>query len=135
MIRRTFSLAVLVGLLSAPAFAQGQVFHSAEHNYRLVKVADSLVNPWSMAFLPNGDMLVTERAGQLRIVRNGQLLPDPVPGVPRDWLLSFCQRLSLYGVRRACQRSLWSYSEGHRGPGKAPSSWLPFKDLPSLNSL
>jgi glucose/arabinose dehydrogenase len=35
-----------------------------------------------MAFLPNGDMLVTERAGQLRIVREGRLLPDPVPGVP-----------------------------------------------------
>jgi glucose/arabinose dehydrogenase len=35
-----------------------------------------------MAFLPNGDMLVTERGGQLRIVRNGRLLPDPVPGVP-----------------------------------------------------
>jgi len=35
-----------------------------------------------MAFLPNGDMLVTERGGQLRIVRDGRLLSDPVPGVP-----------------------------------------------------
>jgi glucose/arabinose dehydrogenase len=35
-----------------------------------------------MAFLPNGDMLVTERGGQLRIVRGGKLLPDPVSGVP-----------------------------------------------------
>jgi len=35
-----------------------------------------------MAWLPNGDMLVTERGGTLRIVRGGKLLPDPVPGVP-----------------------------------------------------
>jgi glucose/arabinose dehydrogenase len=36
-----------------------------------------------MAWLPNGDMLVTERGGTLRIVRGGKLLPDPVPGVPK----------------------------------------------------
>ena len=35
-----------------------------------------------MAWLPNGDMLVTERGGTLRIVRGGKLLPNPVPGVP-----------------------------------------------------
>ena len=35
-----------------------------------------------MAFLPGGDMLVTERPGRLRIIRDGHLLPDPVPGVP-----------------------------------------------------
>ena len=45
-------------------------------------VADGLVNPWSVAWLPNGDMLVTEREGRLRIVRDGKLLPDPVDGVP-----------------------------------------------------
>jgi len=35
-----------------------------------------------MAFLPNGDILITERPGRLRMVRNGALLPDPVPGTP-----------------------------------------------------
>jgi glucose/arabinose dehydrogenase len=35
-----------------------------------------------MAFLPGGDMLITERPGRLRIVRGGRLLPDPVSGVP-----------------------------------------------------
>jgi aldose sugar dehydrogenase len=38
--------------------------------------------PWSMTFLPNGDMLVTERTGQLRLVQNGQLHPDPIKGLP-----------------------------------------------------
>jgi len=51
-------------------------------DFKVVTVAEGFRNPWSMAFLPNGDMLVTERGGTLRIVRNGRLLPDPVPGVP-----------------------------------------------------
>ena len=59
------------------------VQRSALHSYRVVRVAEGLVNPWSMTFLPGGDMLVTERPGRLRIIRNGQLLPDPVPGLPR----------------------------------------------------
>jgi glucose/arabinose dehydrogenase len=52
------------------------------HDYRVVTVAEGLVNPWSIAFLPNGDMLVTERPGRLRIVRGGRLLAQPVEGVP-----------------------------------------------------
>jgi len=68
--------------LPAPATAQEDVQHSALHDFRVVTVADGLVNPWSMAFLPGGDMLVTERPGRLRIVRAGRLLPDPVPGIP-----------------------------------------------------
>jgi glucose/arabinose dehydrogenase len=56
---------------------------SAQHDYRIVTVAEGLQHPWSMAFLPGGDMLVTERPGRLRIVRNGRLLPDPVAGLPR----------------------------------------------------
>ncbi|MGH7637493.1 MAG: PQQ-dependent sugar dehydrogenase [Gemmatimonadaceae bacterium] len=56
---------------------------SALHDYRVVTVAEGLVNPWSIAFLPGGDMLVTERPGRLRIIRNGRLLSDPVPGLPR----------------------------------------------------
>ena len=73
------------------ATAEGELHTSIHHDFRLVTVVDSLLqHPWSLAFLPNGDMLVTERgsaradgnAGQLRIIRNGELLPDPVPGLP-----------------------------------------------------
>jgi glucose/arabinose dehydrogenase len=80
--RFTSMLALLA--LTAPAAlgAQEQVFRSTYHDYRVVPVADGLANPWAIAWLPNGDMLVTERAGRLRIVRGGRLLPDPVPGVP-----------------------------------------------------
>jgi aldose sugar dehydrogenase len=48
----------------------------------VVTVVEGLVHPWSMAFLPNGDMLVTERPGRLRIVRDGVLDPTPIGGVP-----------------------------------------------------
>ena len=82
---RTPLVLVAVGLLvsaATPTDTQAQVFRSAIHDYRLVTVADGLVTPWSIAFLPGGDILITERAGTLRIVRDGELLPDPVPGVP-----------------------------------------------------
>lgn len=69
-------------LLVQPAQAQSDVMRSAEHDYRVVTVADGFVQPWSIAFLPGGDMLVTERPGRLRIVRDGELLAEPVPGVP-----------------------------------------------------
>ncbi len=82
---RTLSALIGVGVslsVAAPAFGQSEVFRSAYHDYRLVTVADGLERPWSIAFLPGGDMLVTERPGRLRIVRDGELLPDPVAGVP-----------------------------------------------------
>jgi glucose/arabinose dehydrogenase len=46
------------------------------------KIADGLVNPWSLAWLPNGDLLITERAGRLRLFRNGALDPEPIANVP-----------------------------------------------------
>ena len=84
MVRTRLAL-VSVGLglvVGSPLGAQSMVHRTAHHDYRLVTVAEGLVNPWSMAFLPGGDMLVTERPGRLRIVRNGRLLPDPVEGIP-----------------------------------------------------
>jgi aldose sugar dehydrogenase len=75
-------MALLLALGCAPGVAQEQEHRSALHDYRVVTVVDGLQHPWSMAFLPGGDMLVTERPGRLRIVRDGVLLPDPVPGLP-----------------------------------------------------
>jgi glucose/arabinose dehydrogenase len=60
----------------------GPALKSAYHDYRVVTVAEGLLNPWSLAFLPDGEMLITERPGRLRIVRDGMLLPEPVAGVP-----------------------------------------------------
>jgi glucose/arabinose dehydrogenase len=76
-------LAALFLSIAIPAVAQTPVQRSALHDYRVVTVAEGLQNPWSMAFLPGGDLLVTERPGRLRIVRNGKLLAQPVAGLPR----------------------------------------------------
>jgi len=58
------------------------VVRTAYHDVRVTQVADGLVRPFSMAFTPAGDLLVTERPGRLRIIRNGALLPDSVAGLP-----------------------------------------------------
>src|SRR4249919_2132981 len=52
-----------------------------QHQIRLV-VTKGLNQPWSMAFLPDGGILITERPGRLRIVRNGVLDPTPIKGLP-----------------------------------------------------
>jgi glucose/arabinose dehydrogenase len=58
------------------------VMDTAEQKIRVTSVK-GLSHPWSLAFLPNGDMLVTERnAGRLRIIRNGVLDSQPIAGVP-----------------------------------------------------
>jgi len=53
-----------------------------QHEIRMF-VTKGLNQPWSMAFLPDGGILVSERPGRLRIVRNGVLDPNPVAGLPQ----------------------------------------------------
>jgi glucose/arabinose dehydrogenase len=60
-----------------------QVVETTGQPVRVVPMFKGLANPWSLAFLPNGDMLITEKPGRLRIVRGGTLDPDPVPGTPQ----------------------------------------------------
>jgi aldose sugar dehydrogenase len=62
-----------------------QEYELSGTSYRVVPVVKALVNPWSLTFLPNGDMLVTERPGRLRVVRKGSLEPQAISGVPEVW--------------------------------------------------
>ena len=68
----------------SPALPDGPIVldTAIQHQIRLV-VTKGLNQPWSMAFLPDGAILVTERPGRLRIVRNGVLDPTPVAGLPQ----------------------------------------------------
>ena len=49
-----------------------------------ITITKGLTQPWSMAFLPDGGILITERGGKLRLVRDGKLDPNPVGGLPDD---------------------------------------------------
>lgn len=78
----------------APATASAQatvssgdapVFRSERHAFRVATVAEGLEFPWGMAFLPGGEILVTERPGRLRVIRGGKLDPTPIAGVPAVW--------------------------------------------------
>jgi glucose/arabinose dehydrogenase len=50
--------------------------------FRQTTIIEGLERPWSLVWLPDGSLLITEKAGRLRLVRNGQLDPTPIPGVP-----------------------------------------------------
>ena len=85
-------------------------FDTAEgQRIRVVVVTKALAFPWTIAFLPDGDMLVTERAGRLRIIRNGVLDPKPIAGVPvgriRGHLGRARRRPRLHGHRRSIRSS------------------------------
>jgi glucose/arabinose dehydrogenase len=59
------------------------IYDTAEgQRIRVVIVTKELAFPWTVAFLPDGNMLVTERAGRLRIIRKGVLDPKPIAGGP-----------------------------------------------------
>src|SRR5690348_13006929 len=70
--------------ITVPPLGDGPfVFDTGEqHKIRVVVLSKDLSHPWSMAFLPDGAILITERAGRLRIFRNGVLDPKPVAGIP-----------------------------------------------------
>lgn len=80
----TLTAAALMPLL-AQAAAEQQ-FHSEEGTLTVSTLADGLRNPWALAFLPGGkDMLVTERAGNLRVVNTEGKVGPPISGVPKVW--------------------------------------------------
>ena len=71
-----------IAILALGAPAHAQVFDSAKAKFRVETVASGLENPWSLAFLPDGRKLVTERAGRLRILGPDGKLAMPVAGLP-----------------------------------------------------
>jgi aldose sugar dehydrogenase len=80
----TFALAQQVGRLPRLALPDAPaVVDTVEGKIRVVAVTRGLSHPWSLVFLPDGRMLVTERSGQIRVIRDGILDPQPITGVPK----------------------------------------------------
>lgn len=75
------------GQAAAPeAEADGSII--SESGLKLVPIAEGLEFPWGMAALPNGDLLVTEREGRLRLIQNDTLVDAPLTGLPEDILVA-----------------------------------------------
>jgi aldose sugar dehydrogenase len=60
----------------------GTVVESEKQRFGVDTITKELKNPWGIAFLPDGRILVTERAGEIRIVKDGNLLPEKVGNIP-----------------------------------------------------
>jgi glucose/arabinose dehydrogenase len=76
-------LTIALALLAFPAIAHAQTFKSSAGNLKVETIAEGLSQPWALAFLPDGRMLVTERPGRMRIVTPDGKLSAPLQGVPK----------------------------------------------------
>jgi glucose/arabinose dehydrogenase len=74
---KKLSISLCLLLASTIIYAETQT-----QEYKVSTVVENLKFPWSIAFLPNNDMLVTERGGSLRVIRDGKLLEQKISGLP-----------------------------------------------------
>jgi aldose sugar dehydrogenase len=104
--KRILSLVLLLVVLQAQA---------AEP--RPVTVARGLVNPWALAFLPDGRLLVTERPGRLRIVGADGRLSEPVQGLPAVDATGQCGLLDVVVDPKFAETKLvyWTFAEAGEG--------------------
>lgn len=81
--KRFFFLSVIaLAAFAHPAWAVDKVFESKSETFRVKTYVSRLEHPWSIAFLPDGNALVSERDGRMRLIRDGKLLQQPVTGLP-----------------------------------------------------
>ena len=80
----TVTFAQVIDLPRAPLGDGPFVFDTAEqHKIKVTVMTKQLASPFGIAFLPGGNILISERPGRLRIVRDGVLDPQPLAGLPK----------------------------------------------------
>ena len=89
-------------------------------DYQKTTIVENLEHPWGLAWLPDGTMLITERPGRLRIVRDGTLDPTPVAGVPEVFAVSQGGLLDVSVHPRFAENSFiyLTYSHGDRSANR-----------------
>src|SRR5690348_10777671 len=99
------------------------------YEQRTIKVSvvtKGLSHPWSVAFLPDGDMLITERIGRLRVLRmksgSAVLDPAPVAGIPRVTSVSTMAGLMDIALHPRFAENKWVYISYHKPRGTAPDA-------------
>jgi aldose sugar dehydrogenase len=110
----------LAALLPLGGAAAAQVFHSSAGDLRVETVARGLVHPWSLAFLPDGRILVAERPGRTRIVQRDGKLSPALGGVPQVFARSQAGLMDVILARDFAQSHIvyFCYAEPHRGGGR-----------------
>lgn len=108
-----------IGIPVPPLAAGPFTFDTAEqHKIRVTILARGLAHPWSMAFLPDGSMLVTERPGRLRVFRNGKLEPAPVTGVPQVYAVGMAGLMDVVLDPKFASNRLVYLTYNKPGPNK-----------------
>ncbi|HKF68460.1 MAG TPA: PQQ-dependent sugar dehydrogenase, partial [Vicinamibacterales bacterium] len=108
-----------VGPWNSPPLGDGPfAFDSYEQRgLRAVVVTKGLSHPWSIAFLPDGAILITERQGRLRIVRDGKLDPNPVAGTPAVTSIATMAGLMDIALHPNFAQNKWIYISYHKPMG------------------
>ncbi|HEY4980629.1 MAG TPA: PQQ-dependent sugar dehydrogenase [Pseudolabrys sp.] len=137
--RFVLALTVLLAAFAGTAQAADPTFQSTAGDVTVETLASGLVHPWSLAFLPDGRMLVTERPGRMRIVtRDGKLSP-PLAGVPRVFASGQGGLLDLALDRNfAHNRTIYfSYAEPFDGGGRTAlaRAMLDAGEVPRLSDV
>ena len=113
---KPFLIPLLLSLLGSPV-AQAM-------DYRIETLSEGLEFPWSLAFLPDGRMLVTERVGRLRLIEaDGRLDPEPVSGVPEAFVAAQAGLMEV-ALDPEFARNQWVYLSYAHGSEQANNTRL-----------
>jgi aldose sugar dehydrogenase len=75
-------IALILIVISQRTNAEGLQFKSNQHSFEIEIVTEGLSHPWGMVFLTDGELLITERTGKLRYIKNWRLLDEEIKGLP-----------------------------------------------------
>lgn len=111
---RGLVLAMLIAVAAPMTFAQESPLKTERYSLKVETVAAGLTSPWSVALLPDGLTLITEKPGTLRVMREGKLLAQPVAGLPKVTPRGQGGLLDVVAHPKYRENQLiyWSYSAG-----------------------